>query len=202
MEMVLADTAEATRLRVLSLRYFNPIGADPELRTGLQAARPTHALGKMISAWQGNEEFLITGTDWPTRDGSGIRDYVHVWDLARAHVQALRRFDQILPADGDRSVQVVNLGTGDGTTVRELVAAFAEAVGPLRTRDAPARPGDVAGSFTRSTRSRTLLHWKPEYSVADGIRHSVAWCRVRDEVLGVGPEIPVGRVPVHADQTR
>lgn len=184
MELVLADTAEATPLRALSLRYFNPIGADPRLRTGLQVARPTHALGRMIDAWMDGGEFLITGTDWPTRDGSGIRDYVHVWDLARAHVQALRRFDEILPPDGDQSVEVVNLGTGDGTTVRELVAAFGEAVGPLRTREAPARPGDGAGSFTRSTRSRTLLDWKPEFSVVDGIRHSVEWFRIRDELLG------------------
>ncbi|MBE1488090.1 UDP-glucose 4-epimerase GalE [Plantactinospora soyae] len=195
MEMVLADTAGATPLRVLSLRYFNPIGADPELRTGLQVIEPTHALGRMISAWEDDEEFLITGTDWPTRDGSGIRDYVHVWDLARAHVQALRRFDEILPVDGDRSVEVVNLGTGDGTTVRELVAAFAEAVGPLRIREAPARPGDGAGSFTRSTRCRTLLDWKPEFSVADAIRHSLAWARVRDQVLGTRAEVPAPPVP-------
>ncbi|GAA3724023.1 UDP-glucose 4-epimerase GalE [Plantactinospora mayteni] len=185
MEAVLADTAEATPLRALSLRYFNPIGADPLLRTGLQVPRPTHALGKLIDAWSDGGEFLITGTDWPTRDGSGLRDYIHVWDLARAHVCALRRFDGILPPGGDRSVEAVNLGTGDGTTVRELVAAFAEAVGPVRTREAPPRPGDGAGSFTRSTRSRLLLDWKPEYSVVDGIRHAVQWCRVRDELLGL-----------------
>ncbi|AVT30583.1 UDP-glucose 4-epimerase GalE [Plantactinospora sp. BC1] len=185
METVLADTAEATGLRALSLRYFNPIGADPRLRTGLQLPRPTHALGKLIDAWTDGGEFLITGTEWPTRDGSGIRDYIHVWDLARAHVCALRRFDEILPPGGDRSVEAVNLGTGDGTTVRELVAAFTEAVGPVRTREAPPRPGDAAGSFTRSTRSRLLLDWKPEYSVADGIRHAVQWCRIRDELLGI-----------------
>ncbi|MFY1690990.1 UDP-glucose 4-epimerase GalE [Plantactinospora sp. WMMB782] len=185
METVLADTAEATGLRALSLRYFNPVGADPLLRTGLQLPRPTHALGRLIDAWAEGGEFLITGTEWPTRDGSGVRDYVHVWDLARAHVQALRRFDEILPAGGSRSVEAVNLGTGDGTTVRELVAAFTEAVGPVRTRDAPARPGDGAGAFTRSTRSRLLLDWKPEYSVADGIRDAVRWCRIRDELLGL-----------------
>jgi len=187
MEMVLADAAAATPLRALSLRYFNPIGADPQLRTGLQTARPTHALGRMIDAYHNGEVFFITGTDWPTRDGSGIRDYIHVWDLARAHVQALLKFDEILPPDGDRSVEVINLGTGEGTTVRELVAAFTEAVGPLRVGEAPPRPGDVAGSFTRSARARTLLDWKPEFSVADGIRHSLAWARRRAEVLGPDP---------------
>ncbi|MFY1669392.1 UDP-glucose 4-epimerase GalE [Plantactinospora sp. WMMB334] len=186
MESVLADTARATPLRALSLRYFNPIGADPRLRTGLQVVRPTHALGRLIDAWTGGGEFSITGTDWPTRDGSGIRDYIHVWDLARAHVQALRRFDEILPPGGDHAVEAVNLGTGDGTTVRELVAAFAEAVGPVRSREAPPRPGDGPGAFTRSTRSRLLLDWKPEYSVVDGIRHAVQWCRIRDELLGSG----------------
>lgn len=186
MEMVLADAAAATGLRALSLRYFNPIGADPWLRTGLAVARPSHALGRMIDAWQRGTEFQITGTDWPTRDGSGIRDYVHVWDLARAHVQALRRFDEILPPGGPRRVEPINLGTGEGTTVKELVAAFTEAVGPVRIRHAPPRPGDRAGSFTRSARSRILLDWKPEYSVVDGIRHSVEWFRTRDRVLGPG----------------
>jgi UDP-glucose 4-epimerase len=183
MEMILADTAEATALRAVSLRYFNPIGADPRLRTGLQIARPTHALGKMISALENDEEFLLTGVDWPTRDGSGIRDYVHVWDLARAHVQALRRFDTILPP-GERSYEVINLGTGSGTTVREFVAAFqAVADRPLRVRDTAARPGDSAGSYTRSTRSRTLLDWKPEFSLEDGIRHSLEWSARRPAVL-------------------
>ena len=80
---------------MLSLRYFNPIGADPKMRTGLQLARPTHALGKMIQAQQEGVPFVITGTDWPTRDGTGLRDYVHVWDLAAVHVAALTRFDAL-----------------------------------------------------------------------------------------------------------
>src|SRR5271169_4820854 len=88
-EAMFADIAAAHPLRVLSLRYFNPIGADPKMRTGLQARRPTHALGKLIQAAEQDVPFLITGTDWPTRDGSGIRDYIHVWDLAAAHVAAL-----------------------------------------------------------------------------------------------------------------
>jgi len=184
MEQVLADTAQATGLRALSLRYFNPIGADPHLRTGLQTRTPSHVLGKLITAVERDEEFLITGVDWPTRDGSGIRDYIHVWDLARAHVAALRRFDDVLPAGGDRSYEVINLGTGDGTTVREFVDAFRAVVDrPLRVRETAARPGDAAGSYTRSTRSRTLLDWKPEFSIADGIRHSLEWSAQRDRIL-------------------
>ena len=94
-EAMFADIAASQPIRVLSLRYFNPVGADPKMRTGLQLARPTHALGKMIQAQQEGVPFVITGTDWPTRDGIGLRDYVHVWDLAAAHVAALTRFDAL-----------------------------------------------------------------------------------------------------------
>jgi UDP-glucose 4-epimerase len=87
-EEMFADIAAAHPIRVLSLRYFNPIGADPQMRTGQQLARPTHALGKMIQAHEQGVPFVVTGTDYPTRDGSGLRDYIHVWDLAAAHVAA------------------------------------------------------------------------------------------------------------------
>lgn len=187
MEMLLEDCAAATPLRALSLRYFNPIGADPRLRTGLQIRRPTHVLGKLISALEDDEEFLITGVDWPTRDGSGIRDYIHVWDLARAHVRALRRFDDILPVDGHAHYAALNLGTGDGTTVREFVDAFRSVVDrPLRVRQTGPRPGDAAGCYTRSSRSRRLLDWKPELSITDGIRHSLEWSARRDQILTSG----------------
>lgn len=193
MERILEDTAAATPLRALSLRYFNPVGADPSMRTGLQIRQPTHVLGKLITAAESGAEFLITGVDWPTRDGSGIRDYIHVWDLARAHIAALRRFDQILPPSGDRSSDVINLGTGDGTTVREFVAAFrAVADRPLRVREADPRPGDTAGSYTRSERARRLLDWKPELTLEEGIRHSLRWAELRDTVLTDEPVRPAG----------
>jgi UDP-glucose 4-epimerase len=90
-EAMFADIASAEPIRVLSLRYFNPIGSDPKMRTGLQLRRPTHALGKMIQAHDEGVPFLVTRTDYPTRDGSGIRDYIHVWDLAAAHAVPLAR---------------------------------------------------------------------------------------------------------------
>ncbi|ASW54197.1 UDP-glucose 4-epimerase GalE [Plantactinospora sp. KBS50] len=190
LEQILADTAAATGLRAVSLRYFNPIGADPRLRSGLANARPSHALGRLIEAWNTGTEFLITGPDWPTRDGSGIRDYVHVWDLARAHVRALLRFDDILPAGDARTAAptggtlAVNLGTGRGTTVRELVAAFRSVVeDPPPVRDAPRRPGDQAGCHTRTDRARDLLGWRPELSLAEGIRDALRWAAVRDARL-------------------
>ena len=181
-EAMFADIAAAEPIRVLSLRYFNPIGADPKMRTGLQLRRPTHALGKMIQACDDGVPFQITGTDWPTRDGSGIRDYIHVWDLATAHVAALTRFDA-LPGP----VTAINLGTGTGTTVRELLAAFNRVVGhPVEAREAPRRPGDVAGAFTRVVRAERLLGWRARYDITEGIRHSLQWAAIRDEILA-GP---------------
>jgi UDP-glucose 4-epimerase len=178
-EAMFADIAAAQPIRVLSLRYFNPIGADPKMRTGLQLPRPTHALGKMIQAQQEGVPFRVTGTDYPTRDGSGIRDYVHVWDLAAAHVAALGRFDA-LPGP----TPVINLGTGRGTTVRELLDAFNRvADSPIQARDAGRRPGDVAGAYTRIHRAKRLLAWQPQYDIAEGIRHSVQWAEIRDDML-------------------
>ncbi len=178
-EAMFADIAAAHPLRVLSLRYFNPIGADPKMRTGLQLRQPTHALGKLIQAAEEDVPFAITGTDWPTRDGSGIRDYIHVWDLAAAHVAALVRFDT-LPGP----VTVINLGTGTGTTVRELLDAFNRAADrPVRARDAARRPGDTVGAYTRVDRAEHLLGWRPQYDITEGIRHSLQWAAIRDEVL-------------------
>lgn len=180
-EGMFADIAGGTLLRVLSLRYFNPIGADPKLRSGLQVRLPSHALGKLIQAHQSGEPFRITGTDYPTRDGSGIRDYVHIWDLAAAHVAALTSFDAVL--DGAPSL-AINIGTGSGTTVRELVAAFNSVVSPpVEVVEAPPRPGDPAGAFTRSDRAGRLLGWTATHSLADAIADSLRWVEVRDSVL-------------------
>lgn len=182
-EYVLRDTAAATGVRVMSLRYFNPIGADPQMRTGLQIAQPTHVLGKMLQAWLAKDTFTVTGVDWPTRDGSGIRDYIHVWDLARAHVAALEKFDEATSAE--QPYRVINVGTGKGSTVRELVAAFEKATGePLKTVDGPPRPGDVAGAYTVSDRARTMLGWQAELTEADGIRDAITWLEHRRDRLG------------------
>jgi UDP-glucose 4-epimerase len=178
-EAMFADIAAAQPIRVLSLRYFNPIGADPKMRTGLQLARSTHALGQMIQAQEEGVPFPVTGTDYPTRDGSGIRDYVHVWDLATAHVSALSRFDA-LPGPAT----AINLGTGRGTTVRELLDAFNHVTDhPIKARDVGRRPGDVVGAYTRIDRAERLLGWRPLYDIDDGIRHSLQWAAIRDEIF-------------------
>jgi UDP-glucose-4-epimerase GalE len=186
-ELMLADLAAANGLRVISLRYLNPIGADPQLRTGLQSKKPTHALGKMIESYELGVPFKITGVDWDTRDGTAIRDYIHVWDIARAFYEAASRFDAILPpvqpAGRQRPYEVINLGTGDGTTVRELVTAFQEVVGDgFRAEEAPARPGDVVGAFVNPGKAWELLRWKPEYTIGDAIRHSLQWAERRREL--------------------
>ncbi|MFE7156685.1 UDP-glucose 4-epimerase GalE [Streptomyces sp. NPDC057636] len=181
-EAMFADIAATRPLRVLSLRYFNPIGADPKMRTGLQLPRPSHALGQMILAQEDGVPFRVTGTDYPTRDGSGIRDYVHVWDLAAAHLAALRTFDTLLA--GATTSTVINLGTGTGTTVRELLDAFNSVTGaPIAAVGTARRPGDVVGAYTRTDRAKELLGWQPRYSVADGIRDSLRWAALRGEIL-------------------
>ncbi|MGG2463750.1 UDP-glucose 4-epimerase GalE [Streptomyces sp. RGM 3693] len=181
-EEMFADVAAAGKLRVLSLRYFNPVGSDPLLRTGLQLKRPSHALGKLIQAHQEGMPFQVTGVNYPTRDGTGIRDYVHVWDLAAAHIAAIDGFDSILTAS-KRSI-AINLGTGSGTTVRELCTAFNNVVStPLATVDTDPRPGDVAGGYTRSERAEKLLGWTPKLSLEEGISSALDWIPVRDEML-------------------
>ncbi|MFJ3220242.1 UDP-glucose 4-epimerase GalE [Kitasatospora sp. NPDC086801] len=180
-EQMLEDIATATDLKVLSLRYFNPIGADPKMRTGLQIPSPSHALGKLIELTQEGRPFQVTGNDYPTRDGTGIRDYVHVWDLAQAHLAALDRFDTVLESESHR---VVNLGTGTGTTVKELVAAFEAVTGePVEVVPAPRRPGDSAGAYTRSDRAAVELGWTPRYSIEQGIADSLAWIEKRPSIL-------------------
>jgi UDP-glucose 4-epimerase len=171
-ESTLRDIAAVSSMRCVALRYFNPIGADPLLRSGMRGAVTSHVLDRLSEAYRTGEPFRIRGVDWPTRDGTAVRDYVHVWDLAQAHVAALQRFDAILP----RPFDVLDLGSGHGTTVRELVAAFERVTGaPIAVRESTARPGDTVGCYSRSPKARTLLNWQPRHSIEDGIRHHLAW---------------------------
>jgi UDP-glucose 4-epimerase len=183
MEQMLGDLAAAGDLRAVILRYFNPIGADPALRSGVYAREPSHVLGQMTMAALGQRDaFTVTGTDLPTRDGTGLRDYVHVWDVAQAHVAALERFDEAL--NGSTST-VVNIGTGQGVTVRELLAIFERVFGrEVPTVDAPPRPGDSVGSFANVEKARELLGWTSRLTVADGVQSALAWARRRRQVLG------------------
>jgi UDP-glucose 4-epimerase len=182
-EQILADAARAGDLDAVALRYFNPIGADPMLRTGQQMPAPTHALGRLLAAHRSGGPFVVAGTDWPTRDGTGLRDYVHVWDLAQAHLCAIDRFDALV----DRPARYValNVGTGQGTTVRELVASVVDLVGPqLSVVDGPRRPGDTAGGYAAVDRARAMLGWQAALTVADGVRDALAWLAIREDLVG------------------
>ena len=184
MEMVLQDFCAAYGMRGIALRYFNPIGADPKMRSGPYVPDPSHVLGKMVAVARGKEPcFNITGVHWPTRDGSGIRDYIHVWDLAQAHVKALERFEPIF-AQYERGYCVINLGTGRGVTVKELLRAFETVFQtPLPTVEADPRPGDVAGSYASAGVAAQLLDWKAQLTIEQGIRDALRWDEVKAERL-------------------
>jgi len=187
MEMILRDYCATYSMQGIALRYFNPIGADPQMRTGLQIANPSHAIGKLVDVQLGKlPNFTITGTDYGTRDGTGIRDYIHVWDLAQAHVRAVENFDTAFTNAGnpEDNYLVINLGTGRGVTVRELVTAFEVVVGKeINKGDGPRRPGDTAGSFCNADTAKKLLGWKAELSIEDGISDALKWGAKRDSVL-------------------
>src|SRR4051794_24070716 len=185
MEEILRDMAAATDLRAIILRYFNPVGSDPDLETGIYAKEPSHVLGQLVMAARGQKDsFTITGTEHPTRDGTGIRDYIHVWDLAKAHVRAVERFDDVIETVGEPSV-IINVGTGHGVTVRELIAAFETVFGrEVPISEAPPRPGDAVGAFANVDRSHRLLDWHTELSLEDAIASALAWGEKRQEILG------------------
>jgi len=187
MEMILRDFCCAYGMQGIALRYFNPIGADPHLRSGLQNRNPSHAIGRLVDVQMGRiPEFTITGTDYPTRDGTGIRDYIHVWDLARAHVKAVEGFEQAFERAGSpaENYLVVNLGTGRGVTVRELVTAFEKVVGEeINKSEGPRRPGDTAGSFCNADTAKQLLDWQAELTIEQGIHDALRWGEARDKIL-------------------
>ncbi len=185
MEMVLQDMAAATDLRAIILRYFNPIGSDPDLESGIYVREPSHILGQLLLVATGAKEaFTITGVDHPTRDGTGIRDYIHVWDVAQAHVRAVEKFDDVLSAVQSPST-VINIGTGDGVSVRELVAAFEKVYGAkINVNEAPPRPGDAVGAYANVDKARELLGWSASLSIEDAIESALAWMARRKEVLG------------------
>jgi UDP-glucose 4-epimerase len=187
MEMILKDFCNAYDMQGIALRYFNPIGADPKMRSGIHVKNPSHVLGKLVDTAHGKlHEFEIPGVDWPTRDGTGIRDYIHVWDLAMAHVMAVENFAQVFARldDPARRYAVINLGTGRGVTVRELVTAFEKVYGQVINKaECPPRPGDVAGSYANADTARRLLGWEARLPIEQGIADALKWGEVRENIL-------------------
>jgi len=187
MEMVLKDFCSAYGMQGIALRYFNPIGSDPQMRTGLHIQHPSHLIGKLVEVSMGREPvFNLTGIDWPTRDGSGIRDYLHVWDLALAHLKAIESFDKAIAEGSEDEVDysVINLGTGNGITVKEFLVAFESVAGKqLPVLIQPPRPGDIAGAYANADKAKRLLGWKAEKSIEEGIADALKWGKVRDTII-------------------
>ena len=159
-EKMLGWWEKAHALRWMALRYFNAAGADPEGLIGEDHTPETHLIPLCIHAALGQRECVeLYGVDYPTADGTAIRDYVHVTDLADAHVCALRRL-----ADGAASA-ALNLGTGNGHSVREVIAAVRHISGRAFTvRETARRPGDPAELVADARRAYDMLQWRPRHS--------------------------------------
>lgn len=169
-ERILADFQVAHGLRSICLRYFNAAGADPEGEIGEDHDPETHLIPLAIRAAQrGEPPLAIFGTDYDTPDGTALRDYIHVTDLAAAHVLAL----EDLLAGGESTA--LNLGTGQGYSVRQVVGAI-EAVGgrPVPVREAPRRAGDPPVLVADPRRAMQRLNWQPSHSSLSGIIET-AW---------------------------
>lgn len=171
-ERLIAASARAFGLEGVALRYFNAAGADPQRELGEAHWPETHLIPLAIEAALGiGTPLTVFGSDFPTPDGSCIRDYVHVEDLARAHVLAL---SASVGADG---FQAMNLGTGRGFSVREVVEAVGRAVGrPVPHGIGPRRWGDPAMLVADPSRAKSNLNWEPRFTdLNEIIRHAVAW---------------------------
>ena len=172
-ERILQDVCKADpSLNVALLRYFNPIGAhksgligeDPNgIPNNLMPYIAKVAVGKL-------EKVHVFGNDYPTPDGTGVRDYIHVCDLASGHVAALNWMN------GKTGVEIFNLGTGTGTSVLEVVAAFSKACGkelPYVIRER--RAGDIAANWCDASKAERMMGWKAQYDIADMCRDSWNW---------------------------
>jgi UDP-glucose 4-epimerase len=171
-EIMLRDTTRAHGLRQAVLRYFNVAGADPAGRTGQSSPRATHLIKVASQAALGQRSHMeVFGTDFPTQDGTGVRDYIHVSDLIDAHVLALEH----LLAGGESLT--ANCGYGQGFSVLEVVEAVKRVTGvDFEVRMGPRRAGDPAALVADSTRIREMLGWRPAYADLDTIvGHAFAW---------------------------
>lgn len=180
-ERMLADFHAAHRLRSVALRYFNAAGADPDIEIGEDHDPETHLVPLVLDAAAGDRDAItVFGTDYETADGTCIRDYIHVTDLAKAHVLALKALEQGLEH------RAFNLGNGQGYSVREVIASVERVAG----RRAPVifgdrRPGDPARLVSNSERAAKELRWSPEITNLDEIIGTAwAWHQRRAQVRG------------------
>ena len=172
-EDILRDFSNICDVNVISLRYFNPIGAHESTHIGeFQDGEPHHLVPYITETAVGKREFLrVFGGDYDTRDGSCIRDYIHVMDIAEAHILAVQR---LIDAKNTSSFEVYNLGSGDGSTVLEMIHAFTSATGiniPFEIVDR--REGDVGAVYADITKAKNTLGWVPKRSLETML--SSAW---------------------------
>ncbi|MCY1670613.1 UDP-glucose 4-epimerase GalE [Novosphingobium sp. SL115] len=183
-ETMLADVAKAHPLNYCVLRYFNVAGADPQARTGQSTAGATHLIKVAVEAALGKRESVgVFGTDYATPDGTGVRDYIHVSDLAQAHVLALAEL-----VASPRDCLTMNCGYGSGFSVLQVLDAVDRVTNNKIVRVMqPRRAGDPDSLISDNSRIKATLPWVPQHADLDTIvAHALAWERKLDEIRGKG----------------
>lgn len=183
-EDILRDVSEASTLRALSLRYFNPLGAHHSALIGETPADiPANLTPYLMQVAAGEREKLsVYGDDYPTQDGTCIRDFIHVVDLAQAHIKAL---DYLINTK-EKSYEVFNVGTGKGTSVMELINTFVEVTGkdvPFEIKER--RPGDVIECYADPSLIEQKLKWKAHKSIKESLQDAWRWEQKRTKQTGV-----------------
>lgn len=176
-EQIVRDFVQANpRLRSLLLRYFNPVGAHPSALIGeMPIDTPNNLVPYITQTAAGiRDQLTVFGGDYDTRDGSCIRDYIHVMDIARAHTLALQH---MMDSPVDRpTAEALNLGTGNGVSVLEVIQAFESATGrALNYRIGPRRPGDVEAIYADNRRAREVLGWEIRFGLEDMMKSAWEW---------------------------
>ena len=174
-EEIINDTCAVSDIRSILLRYFNPIGAHDTAELGeLPVGVPQNLVPFVTQTAAGvRSQLLVFGNDYPTPDGSNIRDYIHVVDLARAHVKALSR---LLSKGSLECLEIFNLGTGRGSSVLEVVTGFEKATNQkLNYKIVDRRPGDVVSVYADTTKANTVLGWSAEKTMEDALASSWKW---------------------------
>jgi len=174
-EEIIRDVVNVSNIKAILLRYFNPVGAHPSVNIGeLPLGVPQNLVPFITQTAIGlREQLSVFGDDYPTPDGTCVRDYIHVVDLAKAHVTALKRLTESKNAD---NVEVFNLGTGKGKSVLEVIKAFEAASGKqLNYKIVPKREGDVTEAYADTTKANDVLGWKAELSLEDALASAWKW---------------------------
>lgn len=174
-EEIITDTARSAALKAVLLRYFNPIGAHSSGLIGeLPLGVPQNLLPYITQTAIGlRDELKVFGTDYNTPDGTGIRDYIHVMDLADAHVVAMIR---LLGGTNKEAVEVFNVGTGKGTSVLELITAFQNVTGQaVAHKFVDRRPGDVTAAYADVSKANAVLAWKHKRTLDAALRDAWLW---------------------------